>query len=82
MVDVEVSIQYRDPAGTIKYHSTTVSGIESKYLKESMSDAAEVLRDDGMFVEVSDGHHMFVPPHAIYRADFQVINEPDAQKKP
>ncbi|MFC8099416.1 hypothetical protein [Streptomyces sp. NPDC057363] len=82
MAEYLITVQYRDAAGDVKYHSTEINDVDPKFLKESIQDAADTMTDDGMTVEVSKGHYMFVPAHAIYRADFQVINEQNASEKP
>jgi hypothetical protein len=76
MAELLINIQHKTAEGKVAYFSTSLADVGAKDFDREVKEGAEILLEDGFCTEVEDGHYVFVPPHAIYRADFELITEP------
>jgi hypothetical protein len=75
MAELLITIQHKTAEGKGAYFSTSLEDVDPEEWKKEVSEGSNILLKDGFCVEESPGHYVFVPPHAIYRADFELIQE-------
>ncbi|MEU3278172.1 hypothetical protein [Streptomyces antibioticus] len=81
MAEVLITVEYKTAEGSKGYLSVPIPEVEPEDFSDSVSEASEIIAEFGLCPEAEPGHFVFVPAHAIHRADFQLIQEPDAQTK-
>lgn len=79
MAKVLITIEYKNAEGNKQYLSVTAPSVSPEAFSEAVSEAADVLGEYGVCNETESGHYVFVPAHAIYRADFEMIQGEQAK---
>jgi hypothetical protein len=76
VTEVKVAIDYLDPDGHKQTH-TVRSKVEPADFSEEIREVVTTVPKDGFFLVMEEKLHVFIPPNAVLRITFNLIDSED-----